>query len=177
MAEAGRARRCTTWARSIRISIPFRSDQSTSSPILRHPPPACQRRPLVILENRTERSALASPIITIARKKMQTDAERQISRWPRMDAHAIREQVADCSCADFELRDGFERLCPAPSSATEGGRMGSDAYSPTSAENRVEFDSITRSRRRHRAYSVSSLSMPTSRDACHRISTAEVWTS
>jgi hypothetical protein len=36
-------------------------------------------------------------------------------------AHAIREEEMDLSFADFEVRDGSERLYPAPGSATEGG--------------------------------------------------------
>ena len=33
-------------------------------------------------------------------------------------AHAIREEEMDLSFADFEVRDGSERLYPAPTSAT-----------------------------------------------------------
>ena len=35
-------------------------------------------------------------------------------------AHAIREEEMDLSFADFEVRDGSERLYPAPGSSTEG---------------------------------------------------------
>ncbi len=35
-------------------------------------------------------------------------------------AHAIREEEMDLSFADFEARDGSERLYPAPGSSTEG---------------------------------------------------------
>jgi hypothetical protein len=34
-------------------------------------------------------------------------------------AHAIREEEMDLSFADFEVRDGSERLYPAPTSATD----------------------------------------------------------
>ena len=35
-------------------------------------------------------------------------------------AHAIRDEEVDLSFADFEVRDGSERLYPAPSQSTEG---------------------------------------------------------
>jgi hypothetical protein len=34
-------------------------------------------------------------------------------------AHAIREEEMDLSFADFEMRDGSERLYPAPTAATD----------------------------------------------------------
>ncbi len=35
--------------------------------------------------------------------------------------HAIREEEVDLSFADFEVRDGSERLYPAPSSSMDSG--------------------------------------------------------
>ncbi len=37
----------------------------------------------------------------------------------RTYAHAIREEEMDLSFADFEVRDGSERLYPTPTSATD----------------------------------------------------------